>query len=303
MWFGTTTPQSSNNTSSDQQHECTGSSPPNHFPRAPVVHQQTKSPRRTVTNTTQGLHITVAPKGSCDPAPRSHDHRQSKSSITSTNGVSAADKIGILSVDCEMVGCVEVQIQHSDAHFKLRACDFVKQHNWGVRKKRRKGKFEKQTGVRQISVAARCSIVDYNGMTIYDSYINPEPLKIVDLRTRYSGITTSHLKTAKSFQTAQREIKEILLNCKTLVGHHIENDILALAITVPANVTIRDTSSCVVLRRMAGLDEGKIPSLKKLAWSLLGVQIQRREHCSVEDAWATMQVYKLVEKQWSAHVT
>lgn len=63
------------------------------------------------------------------------------------------------------------------------------------------------TGPRgRVSELARCSVVSYHGDVLYDKYIRPE-MPIVDYRTRWSGITRQHMRTAIPFQAAQREVR------------------------------------------------------------------------------------------------
>lgn len=63
------------------------------------------------------------------------------------------------------------------------------------------------TGPRgRVSELARCSVVSYHGDVLYDKYIRPE-MPIVDYRTRWSGITRQHMRTAIPFQVAQREVR------------------------------------------------------------------------------------------------
>lgn len=63
------------------------------------------------------------------------------------------------------------------------------------------------TGPRgRVSELARCSVVSYHGDVLYDKYIRPE-MPIVDYRTRWSGITRQHMRTAIPFQVAQKEVR------------------------------------------------------------------------------------------------
>ena len=180
-----------------------------------------------------------------------------------------------------MIGCLEVNTPRVLSSGLL-----------GTRTRKRK---KRNSMFREISVAARCSIVDYSGTVLYDGYIMPK-LKILNLRTRYSGITRKHLKTAVPFDIAQAEIAKLLEGC-VVIGHALQNDTAALNITLPQEWT-RDTSTYRPLREMAGLDPGQLPSLKNLAEALLGVRIQRGSHCSLEDARTTLELYKLVEQAW-----
>ncbi|KAK2902941.1 hypothetical protein Q8A67_007654 [Cirrhinus molitorella] len=147
------------------------------------------------------------------------------------------------------------------------------------------------------SELARCSIVNYEGDVIYDKYIKPiNP--VTDYRTRWSGIRRQHLINAIPFDHAQKEIVKIMTG-KVVVGHAIHNDFKALKYFHPACQT-RDTAQIPLLSRKAGLPVNQLPSLKSLAKAILKKDMQtgKQGHSSVEDAKATMELYKVVESLW-----
>ncbi|XP_062318097.1 apoptosis-enhancing nuclease [Osmerus eperlanus] len=147
------------------------------------------------------------------------------------------------------------------------------------------------------SELARCSLLDYHGNVIYDKYIRPcQP--VTDYRTRWSGIRKHHLQNALPFSEARAEILEIIQG-KVVVGHALNNDFQALDFNHPCHMK-RDTSSTRLLRQLAGYPVRHCISLKILANKLLDreIQVGRRGHCSVEDARAALDLYKLVEKDW-----
>ncbi|NWI67784.1 AEN nuclease, partial [Todus mexicanus] len=149
----------------------------------------------------------------------------------------------------------------------------------------------------RLSELARCSVVSYEGDVIYDKYIQPE-LPITDYRTRWSGITKKHMKSAIPFKAAQAEILKILKD-KIVVGHAIHNDFQALKYFHPKDRT-RDTSKILALKQRAGLPNRASVSLKSLARLLLHkkIQVGCKGHSSVEDAQTAMELYRLVEVQW-----
>ncbi|KAM6058234.1 apoptosis-enhancing nuclease [Chlamydotis macqueenii] len=149
----------------------------------------------------------------------------------------------------------------------------------------------------RLSELARCSVVNYEGDVIYDKYVRPE-LPIVDYRTRWSGITKQHMKSAIPFKAAQAEILKILKD-KIVVGHAIHNDFQALKYFHPKDRT-RDTSQIPMLKQRAGLPGRASVSLKNLARHLLQkkIQVGCKGHSSVEDAQTAMELYRLVEVQW-----
>nr|XP_055048590.1 apoptosis-enhancing nuclease [Misgurnus anguillicaudatus] len=147
------------------------------------------------------------------------------------------------------------------------------------------------------SEVARCSIVDYYGRVIYDKYILPQH-PVTNYRTRWSGIRKHHLAQALPFEDARNEILDIMKG-KIIIGHSLYNDLKVLDISIPTHM-VRDTCSCSLLNELFDACDGCNISLKKLAEKLLSrtIQVGRMGHCSVEDARATLDLYKLVEDQW-----
>ncbi|KAJ3595853.1 hypothetical protein NHX12_002266 [Muraenolepis orangiensis] len=146
------------------------------------------------------------------------------------------------------------------------------------------------------SELARCSILDYGGNVLYDKYIRPcRP--VTDYRTRWSGIQRHHLQNAVPFAEAREEII-CMLEGKVIVGHSIYNDFKVLDMYHPFHM-VRDVGSSLHVRRMAGFPQTRCLSLKILADKLLDRSIQsgRKGHCSVEDALAALDVYKLAENE------
>ncbi|XP_033739693.1 small RNA degrading nuclease 3-like [Pecten maximus] len=146
-----------------------------------------------------------------------------------------------------------------------------------------------------ISRLGRCSIVDFHGNVVYDMYSCPEEY-ITDYRTRYSGITAGHMTNGIPFEVVQKAVKDLLKD-KILVGHGLHNDLNVLKIEHPGDM-IRDTLSYQGLRKKAKEVGCEKLALKFLAWYLLKRRIQSNTHCSVEDATATMDVFKLVRQEW-----
>lgn len=136
------------------------------------------------------------------------------------------------------------------------------------------------------SALARVSIVNYHGDQLYDSFVQPKEA-ITDYRTFVSGITPKLLQEARSFETVQADVAA-LLQGKILIGHSVKNDLEALLLGHPKR-DIRDTSRHPAYRQVAG---GKTPGLKRLAKQILEVDIQGGEHSSIEDARATMLLFR-----------
>ena len=252
-------------------------------------------PHEGVGNPTQGFERSVSGRviqdytQPCPSTSRSCEHIQDIP-------VSKTGK-RIVAMDCEMVGCLEVntpRVQVTDSTSsadKLRSTLNKVEMKPGARRRKRK----RNPLMREISVAGRCSIVDYHGRQLYDEYIKPNQ-QIVNLRTRWSGIKWTDLESAVPFDDAQAEILQLVDGC-VVVGHALENDTRSLNIYLPPE-QIRDTSYYLPLRRMAKLNCSHPPSLKKLAKALLGLEIQKGSHSSLVDARVSMKLYKLVERKW-----
>ncbi|KAK5614960.1 hypothetical protein CRENBAI_008353 [Crenichthys baileyi] len=119
-----------------------------------------------------------------------------------------------------------------------------------------------------------------------------------DYRTRWSGIRPRDLFNATPYQEARKEILRLLMG-RVVVGHAIHNDFKALGYTHPSALT-RDTSRIPLLNQKAGFAEKECASLKRLTKAIFNREIQtgRKGHSSVEDAKATMELYKVVEEEW-----
>uniref|UniRef100_A0A673A940 Interferon-stimulated 20 kDa exonuclease-like 2 n=1 Tax=Sphaeramia orbicularis TaxID=375764 RepID=A0A673A940_9TELE len=148
-----------------------------------------------------------------------------------------------------------------------------------------------------ISQLARCSIVSYDGDVVYDKFISPS-MPVTDYRTRWSGIRRSDLTGATPYAEARKEILKLLMG-KVVVGHAIHNDFKVLGYAHPPALT-RDTSRFPLLNQKAGFPENQAASLKRLTKAIFNRDIQtgRRGHSSVEDAKATMELYRAVEVEW-----
>ncbi|KAF1332826.1 Rna exonuclease 4, partial [Globisporangium splendens] len=133
------------------------------------------------------------------------------------------------------------------------------------------------------SVLARCSIVDYNGNVVYDKHVRPVE-KVTDFRTH-----------------CLKEVGKIMKD-KVIVGHALKNDFQSLMFTPPKNM-IRDTARYrPYMRRKMNGTKLYPKSLKNLAEEVLGLQIQSGEHDSVEDARASLQLYKNEQFAWEKYL-
>lgn len=142
---------------------------------------------------------------------------------------------------------------------------------------------------------ARVTLVNAWGNTIYDEYVRPLEF-VSDFRSNISGIRAHHLRKAKDLWSVQKEVSE-LIKGRILVGHALQNDLKVLFLSHPKK-DIRDTSAYKPLRSK----EGRSRALRDLAAEILGVKIQEKEHCSVEDARAALYLYQKFKKEWEKSV-
>lgn len=144
------------------------------------------------------------------------------------------------------------------------------------------------------SALGRVTLVNQWGNVIYDEYVRPVE-RVVDFRTKISGIRPQHLKKAKDFRVVQKEVAE-LIKGRILVGHALRNDFKALLLGHQKQ-DIRDTSEYKHFLR-----EGRSRALRNLATEVLGVEIQNGEHCPIEDARAAMMLYLKHRKEWEKSI-
>ena len=139
------------------------------------------------------------------------------------------------------------------------------------------------------SALARVSLVNYHGTRIYDALAAPREA-VTDHRSAVSGITPAMLRAgggARPLDEVQKDVAQVLKG-RILVGHAVQNDLQALFLSHPSR-DIRDTSRYGPYRRLVG---GRTPGLRRLARDLLGLEIQGGAHSSVEDARATMALFR-----------
>ncbi|KAK6036490.1 exonuclease [Cooperia oncophora] len=121
---------------------------------------------------------------------------------------------------------------------------------------------------------ARVSIVNEEGKIVYDKYVKPRE-RVTDFRTSVSGIRPENI--AKGF------------------WNFTHNNRKMLTIVTPAK--------CHLLAERWLTGNGlSVPSLKKLANAILGIDIQQGEHDSVIDARVALRLYLAVKKKWESDI-
>ena len=157
------------------------------------------------------------------------------------------------------------------------------------------------------SALARVSITDWYGQIVLDTFVQV-PDRVTDFRTFVSGIRAKDIKMTNSnameLHACRKKVGEILKN-KILVGHSLKNDFAALMLGHPKHL-IRDTARYKPFMRASGRNGGKLKprKLRDLVKEHVGLIIQKdgEAHTSVEDAKATMELYKSVREQWEKEV-
>merc|ERR1712232_6754 len=149
------------------------------------------------------------------------------------------------------------------------------------------------------SIVARVTIIDWNGIIIFDEYVKPTRA-VTDYRTFVSGITPQHLEQAELGVYECREKVLEILEGKILVGHALKNDLQALNLSHPW-YQVRDTAKFEPFMKIR-FDDGILwpRKLKDLVAEKLKRSIQQEGQChsAYEDALAAFDLYRLVRRKW-----
>jgi len=155
------------------------------------------------------------------------------------------------------------------------------------------------------SALARVSIVDWYGEVIFDSFVRVKE-NVTDYRTCVSGITPDKIESddVLSFDNCNEEVSRVLKD-KILIGHGLKNDLKVLRIQHPW-YKIRDSARYEPLMKADIQCDGVlIPrKLKDLARENAKLNIQKdgKHHCSIEDARASMMIYRVRRVKWEKTV-
>mmetsp|Transcript_27154 Transcript_27154/g.45289 ORF Transcript_27154/g.45289 Transcript_27154/m.45289 type:complete len:332 (-) Transcript_27154:240-1235(-) len=148
------------------------------------------------------------------------------------------------------------------------------------------------------SALARVSLVDFSGKTLLDTFVQV-PSRVTDFRTHVSGVTAKHIQKQTAMEVKPcRSLVASHLRGKILVGHALQNDLQALMLQHPKE-DIRDTAKHRPFQRVVG-SKWRPRKLRDLVKQHLGIDIQvaGESHDSIEDASATMALFKRVREGW-----
>lgn len=146
---------------------------------------------------------------------------------------------------------------------------------------------------------ARVSLVNYYGEILLDTYVEPDA-PVVQWRTRYSGISPKVLQQAsknenlKSFEYVVNFISNYVNGGNILMGHDLSSDLRALKYFPPKPSTV-DTQKLGHFKTDCGGN-----GLRRLIDHYFNIKIQqsRKGHDSVEDARASMMLFRLFQREF-----
>jgi len=158
------------------------------------------------------------------------------------------------------------------------------------------------------SALARVSAVDYEGNILLDTHVRV-PERVTDFRTHVSGVRPKDIApmntNAVDHESARTTVGKLLHN-KILVGHALTNDLSALMLSHPRK-DMRDTARYKPFMRPSGRSGGKLRprKLRDLVYEQLGTKIQEegKAHDSVDDARASMELFKVVRAKWEKELS
>ncbi len=161
------------------------------------------------------------------------------------------------------------------------------------------------------SALARLTVINWDLAIVFHTYVKVEK-PVTDYRHFVSGILPEQIeaKSALPLIKVQRIVSSILRG-KILIGHGLENDLKVIGIQHPW-CDIRDTAyyQPFMRKEQSKFDENCSAlwfprRLKELAKEILGrdIQVFGKPHCPIEDAIASMDLYKKVRYVWEASVT
>jgi len=158
------------------------------------------------------------------------------------------------------------------------------------------------------SALARVSIINWDNEIVLDTYVKVEET-VTDYRTFVSGIRPEHIESDSAMSLAEvQQAATDTLRGKILIGHGLINDLKVIGIQHPWCDT-RDTATYEPFMREVELEANKekkmLPRrLRDLTFEKFGkeIQVMGKAHSPVEDAIASIDLYKSVRSQWEQHM-
>lgn len=156
-------------------------------------------------------------------------------------------------------------------------------------------------------VLGRVSVVNYEGETIFDTFAYHSKLfKVKELNAGIECADIDPANGAQSFPKVQAQLLELFRD-RIVIGHDIERELGA--ISMPCNIrrmaagppptiftmAIRDTEKYSRYQKYSHPLSNEGPILHGLARAVLGRRIPQGRRSTVEDAVATMEVYRKAE--------
>lgn len=154
------------------------------------------------------------------------------------------------------------------------------------------------------SALARVSIINWDNEIVLDTFVQVSD-NVTDYRTYISGIRKEDIESISAMPLIEvRTVVQNILRGKVLIGHGLENDLKALGIKHPW-CDMRDTAAYRPLMKEVLPGAFAPRKLRDLASDVLGLKIQEpgRAHNPVEDAMASMEIYKHERNTWESFNT
>ncbi|PYH43178.1 uncharacterized protein BP01DRAFT_403198, partial [Aspergillus saccharolyticus JOP 1030-1] len=147
---------------------------------------------------------------------------------------------------------------------------------------------------------AYLAVVDFlTGEVLINQYVKPSG-RVTHWNSRITGITLKDMNAAvrsgaafRDWQAAREAVWDYVDSDTVLIGQTLHNDLHALGMV---HFRVVDTALLTAEAVFSGWEDStrypRLWSLKKLAWAMLGRQIQARSagHSALEDALATRDV-------------
>ncbi|KAG9457424.1 hypothetical protein H6P81_001932 [Aristolochia fimbriata] len=159
-----------------------------------------------------------------------------------------------------------------------------------------------------LDICGRVCLIDEDENVIFHSYVIPQ-IPITNFRHEITGITEDNLRDARPLKQVREKIEEILHNgealwrirlqggkARVLVGHSVDHDLDCLQMNYPNHLR-RDTACYPPLMKTNLASH----SLKYLAKTYLGYEIQSGVHDPYEDCVAAMRLYRRMRAQSVCH--